>query len=331
MSSAAIWRVTSRTSSARAAIYSSSISANISAYSSPTASTAASGLSRFRMRSSTPEESSGSSANSMCASKMAASSSPADSRRRSPVSESFLVTASTASWKCCSSASISSSDMLSRSGSSSSTVWIKAGPTTAPSEAPTPKSLTGSLMPSSPIGHPLSFRLRLMPNSSVLVLRDQLDQGLHGFLCVISLSPDHYLVTLLGSQSHDLHRAFGVGLLFAFDHRYLGVELLSLLDELRRRSGVKPRFGSDRRLSPPLPISCLFAFYSGWRPKTLKCGIPYSLNPTPDIAHLAPTVSLKGRYQVHFAQKTGRFEDGFDRQPQQAGRSPHCILGQPAR
>jgi hypothetical protein len=54
MSSAAIWDATSRTSSARAARYSSSIAANILANSSPTEITAASELSRFLTRSSTP-------------------------------------------------------------------------------------------------------------------------------------------------------------------------------------------------------------------------------------------------------------------------------------
>ena len=47
ISSAEIWRVTSRTSSARAERYSSSMAANSAAYSSPAASTAASGLCRF--------------------------------------------------------------------------------------------------------------------------------------------------------------------------------------------------------------------------------------------------------------------------------------------
>jgi hypothetical protein len=54
INSVAIWVATSRTSSARAAMYSSSIVANIPAKSSPTEITATSGLSKPRTRSSTP-------------------------------------------------------------------------------------------------------------------------------------------------------------------------------------------------------------------------------------------------------------------------------------
>lgn len=35
------------------------------------------------------------------------------------------------------------------------------------------------------------------PWGSVLVLRDQLDQGLHGLFCIVPLGPDHYLLAML--------------------------------------------------------------------------------------------------------------------------------------
>src|ERR687890_770817 len=49
------------------------------------------------------------------------------------------------------------------------------------------------------------------PCYSVLVLRDELDQGLHS-LFRVAFGPDHYLLALLGSQGHDLHGALGVDL-----------------------------------------------------------------------------------------------------------------------
>ena len=139
---AEIWPVTSRTSSALAARYSSSIAANSAAYSSPAAITAASGLFRFLTRSSTAEASSGSRAISAWNSKMPASSSLPESRSPSAVSESLPATASTALSNLCSPASTSSSPIRVLSGSGLPVAGTNAGPTAIPSEAPMPVSFT---------------------------------------------------------------------------------------------------------------------------------------------------------------------------------------------
>src|SRR5919202_3840869 len=143
---------------------------------------------------------------------MAASSSPPDSSSRSRVSESLFETVSIAPRKRSSSASTSPSVMLSRSGLSSPATWTKAGPTTAPSEAPMPASFTGLLVSFSLTRDILSLRLRRL----VLVFRDELDQGLHGLFRIVSLGPDHYLVALFSASRRALGRDLRVGLALAF-------------------------------------------------------------------------------------------------------------------
>src|SRR5215210_2184739 len=159
---------------------------------------------------------------------MAASSPLPDSRRPSAVSERRSATVSTARRNRLSSSSAESSGMLSRSGSSSRPKWTKTGPTATPYEAPTPVSLGPS------------------PNS-VLILRDELREGVHGLLGVLPLRADHYPLTFLRQPRH-LHHALGVNLAVAFDHHDLRREPLCRLDELRRWSAVEPLFGADRRL-----------------------------------------------------------------------------------
>src|SRR3712207_6640191 len=84
------------------------------------------------------------------------------------------------------SSSTLSSEMFSRSGSSSLRAWTKTGPTATPSDAATPAIL------------PLTSASTWHPSSLVLVLADQLHQGLHGLFGVLSLGPDDYLITLFG-------------------------------------------------------------------------------------------------------------------------------------
>src|SRR5215216_492148 len=158
---------------------------------------------------------------------MAASSPLPDSRRPSAISESRSTTASTARRNRLSSSSAESSGMLFRSGSGSPAAWTKTGPTATPSEAPTPVSLAVS------------------PNS-VFILRDELREGIHGLLGVLSLRADDYPLAFLRQPRH-LHHALGVDLAVAFDNHDPRREPLRRLDELRRWSAVDPLFGPDRR------------------------------------------------------------------------------------
>src|SRR5215212_10599827 len=159
---------------------------------------------------------------------MAASSPLPDSRRPSAVSESRSTTVSTARRNRLSSSSRESSGMVLRSGSRSRPTWTKAGPTATPSEAPTPISLAGS------------------PNS-VLILRDELREGVHGLLSIVPLRADDYPLAFFRQPRH-LHHALRVDLAVAFDHHDLRREPLRRLDELRSWSAVDPLFGADRRL-----------------------------------------------------------------------------------
>src|SRR5215210_2637992 len=229
VSSAEIWPVTSRTSSALAARY-SSIAANSAAYSSPTARTAASGLWRFLTRSSTEEASSGSSAISTWNSKMPASSSCPELRSPSPVCEMLAATVPVAFLNLSSSAFTSPSVIRSRSGSGLPVASTNAGPTATPSEAPTPVSFK-------------SARPGL-----VFVSRDELCQGFHGLFGVLAFGADGDLVALSG-ESRYLQDALGVYLPVTLDDNDLRGEPLGCLDELRRRPAVNPFLRPDSRLS----------------------------------------------------------------------------------
>src|SRR5215212_5802054 len=210
MSSAEIWPVTSRTSSALAAMY-SSISANCAAYSSPTASTAASGLWRFLTRSSTEQASSGSSAISTWKSKMPASSSCPELRRPSPVCARLAATASVAFLNLASSASTSPSVMRSRSGSGLLVAGTNEGPTATPSEAPMPVSFKG-----------------VCP-SLVFVCRDELCQGFYRLIGVLAFGADGDLLALSG-ESRYLQDALGVYFPITFQDDDLRGEPLGRLD-----------------------------------------------------------------------------------------------------
>src|SRR5215203_4295806 len=228
MSSAEIWPVTSRTSSALAAMY-SSISANCVAYSSPATSTAASGLWSFLTRSSTDEASSGSSAISTWKSKMPASSSCPELRRPAPVSARLAATASVAFLNLASSASTSSSVIRSRSGSGLSVSGTNDGPTATPSEAPIPVSF------------------KAVCPGLVFVCRDELCQCFHGLFGVLAFCADGDPFALSGESCY-LQDALGVYFPITFQDDNLRGEPLGRLDEPRRRPAVDPFLGTYRRL-----------------------------------------------------------------------------------
>src|ERR671911_22281 len=210
ISSAEIWPVTSRTSSALAAMY-SSISANCAAYSSPTASTAASGLWRFLTRSSTEEASSGSSAISTWKSRIPASSSCPELRRPSPVCARLAATVSLAFLNLASSASTSPSVMRSRSGSGLPVAGTNEGPTATPSEAPMPVSFKGACP------------------GLVFLCRDEFCQGLHGLFGVFAFGADGDLLALSGESCY-LQDAFGVYFPITLQDNDLRGEPLGRLD-----------------------------------------------------------------------------------------------------
>src|SRR3954471_25062814 len=103
----------------------------------------------------------------------------------------------------------------------------KVGPMATSSEAATPVSFTHS-------------------PTSLLLNRDELDQGLHGLFGVLPLCPYGYLVALLRAKGHDLQRALGVRFAPVFDHHDLRGISLGRLDELGRRAGVETVREADR-------------------------------------------------------------------------------------